>query len=360
MKRIFSLTVLMFLSGVIAFSGNPDRAGEAGAYELTINPWTRNAGFFGMNSSRTMGLEAERINVAGLAFTRKTEVLFSRAHWLQGSDIFINTAGIAQKIGKNEADVLGITFMALDFGEINRTTTSNPEGGLGTFKPQFFNMGLSYARAFSNRIFAGATVRIVSERIDNLAAFGFCVDMGIQYVTGKLDNARFGIALRNVGTPMKFSGDGMTFRGQAPQGDYQQSQSMRSEKFELPSLLNIGISYDIYADNLKNNKDLAHDHRVTVLFNFTSNSFGKDHVGGGLEYSWKDILMIRGGYRWEKGITNDLERTSAFTGYSGGFSAQFPLKKSKGAESPTIGLDYAYLATTPFSGTHFYGVRFNL
>jgi hypothetical protein len=258
---------------------------------------------------------------------------------------------------------MSFTFMAVDFGEIERTTTSNPEGGLGTFEPQFFNMGFSYARAFSNHINAGATMRVVSERIDDLKAFGFCVDLGIQYVTGKLDNARFGIALRNVGTPMKFGGDGLIFRGTAPEGDYQQSQSQRTEKYELPSLLNIGASYDIYADNLKNDKEKPHDHRVSVIFNFTSNSFGKDQVGGGLEYSWKEFFTVRGGYRWEKGITDDAARTSAYRGFSGGFSAQAPLKKKEKRENgtgPTLGIDYAYLATSPFKGTHHYGLRFNL
>lgn len=355
------MTIVITLCGSITRAGNPDRAGEAGAYELTINPWARSAGLFGMNSSRVMGLEAERVNIAGLAFARKTEIIFARTHWVQGTDIFINAAGVAQKFGKDKANVLGFSFMSIDLGEIDRTTTSNPDPGeLGTFKPQFFNMGISFARAFSNHINAGATVRIVSERIDDLKAFGFCVDLGIQYVTGKLDNARFGIALRNVGTPMKYTGDGLIFRGPAPLGDYQQSQSQRTEKFELPSLLNIGMSYDIYADNLKNDKEKPHDHRVSVIFNFTSNSFGKDQVGGGLEYSWKDYFMVRGGYRWEKGITDDVERTTWYRGYSGGFSAEVPLKKSKGSESPTLGIDYAYLFTSPFSGTHHYGLRFNL
>jgi len=342
-------------------AGNPDRAGEAGAYELTINPWARSAGLFAMNSSRVMGLEAERINVAGMAFTKKTEVIFARTHWVQGTDIFINTAGVAQKFGKNKADVLGFSFMALDLGEFYTTTTSNPDPGeLPSFKPQFLNMGVSYARAFSNHINAGATLRIITEHIADLKAFGFCVDLGIQYVTGKFDNARFGVALRNVGTPMKYTGDGLIFRGNAPEGGYQMSQSQRTEKYELPSMLNIGMSYDLYADNLRNEKDKPHHHRISAMFNFTSNSFGKDQVGGGVEYSWREYLTIRGGYRWEKGITNDAERTSWFLGYSAGFSAEMPLKKSKGFEGPSIGVDYAYLGTSPFSGTHHYGLRFNL
>ncbi|MDZ4845353.1 MAG: PorV/PorQ family protein [Chitinophagales bacterium] len=360
MKRTILLFALVTVVLKCAQAGNPDRAGEAGASELLINPWARSGGLFGMNSSRVMGLEAERVNIAGLAFMHnKTEAVFTRSHWLQGTDIFINAAGVGQKFGKDKENAMSFTFMSMNFGEIERTTTTNPEGGLGTFEPQFFNMGLGFARTFSKRIYAGMAVRIISERIDDLKAFGFCIDLGIQYVTGKLDNARFGVSLRNIGTPMKFSGDGLVFRGAAPGGDYQQSQSQRTEKFELPSQLNIGASYDIYVDNLKNDKEKKHDHRLSVIFNYASNSFGKDNVGGGLEYSWKEIFMLRGGYRWEKGINDDVERTSAHRGISAGFSAQVPLKKDK-ENSPSIGIDYAYLVSSPFRGTHQYGVRFIL
>ena len=360
-QKIVLCSFFTIFTCTVGLAGNPDRAGEAGAYELLINPWVRSGGLFGMNSARIMGLEAERHNVAGLAFTHRTEVVLARTHWYQGTDIFVNSLGIAQNLAKEDrnASVLSFSFMALDFGEIERTTTNNPEGGLGTYRPQFFNMGLGFSKEFSKRIYAGAVLRVVSERIEDVKAFGFCIDLGIQYVTGKLDNVHFGIALRNVGTPMKYGGDGLIFRGSAPQGDYQQSISQRTEKFELPSLLNLGIAYDLYADNLQNDPEAKHDHRISIMVNFTSNSFGKDHVGGGVEYAWKEYFMLRAAYRWQKGINDDLERTDLYKGFSAGFSAQVPLKKGK-ENGPSLGLDYAYLISSPFNGTHQYGLRFNL
>lgn len=340
----------------LAKAGNPDRAGEAGAYELLINPWARSSGLMGMNSSRIEGIEAMRLNVAGLAFAKKTEAIFSRTHWFQGSEVFVNAFGVAQKMGKSKADVIGLSFMALDFGDIEVTTASNPEGGLGTFKPQFFNIGVAYSRAFSNSIYAGAVVRVISERIQDLRAFGFAIDMGIQYVTGPLDNLRFGIALRNVGTPMKFSGDGLTFRGQAPEGTYLMSQNQRTEKYELPSLLNIGVSYDLFLDNIRNDKSKYSIHRLSIMANFTSNSFGKDHVGGGLEYSYREYFMVRAGYRWEDGITRAETRTSDIVGFGAGVSGQVPLKK----DGPSFGVDYSYQVTSFFKGIHTWGIRFNL
>ncbi len=338
-----------------SWAGNPDRSGEAGAYELLMNGWGRTSGVFGMNSANVGGLEAMQLNPAGLAFTKKTEILFARTHWLQGSEVFINAAGIAQKFGKDKGNVVGVTINALDFGEIERTTTSLPEGGIGTYKPGFLNIGVGYSRAFSNSIYAGVVFRLINERIDDASATGFCIDAGIQYVTGPRENIHFGIALRNVGTPMKFSGDGLNFRGSATEGDFAATQSQRTQRFELPSQLNLGAAYDWYIDKAKENPD----HRLTFMANFTSNSFGKDQFGGGLEYGWRNIVMVRGGYRYEDGITQFETRTSAFTGLAAGMSVQVPLTKKKN-EGATLGVDYSYRATSPFKGTHTYGVRINL
>ena len=60
------------------FAGNPQRAGQAGASELLINPWARTSGWGGANVSGIRGLEGIYTNVAGLAFTEKTELIFSQ------------------------------------------------------------------------------------------------------------------------------------------------------------------------------------------------------------------------------------------------------------------------------------------
>ena len=358
MNNLIRKAFVWVLCGIMvtpAFAGNPDRIGEAGAYELLMLGWARSAGVFGMNSSNVKGLEAMRINPAGLGFTRKTEVLFSRTHWLQGTDLYINAAGIAQKFGKDKANVFGININALSFGDIERTTTSNPNGGIGTFSPSFFNIGIGYSRAFSESIYAGAVFRLINERIDDLTATGFCLDAGLQYVTGPRDNLHFGIALRNVGTPMRFSGDGLSFRGSALEGDYNLTQNQRTENFELPSQLHIGAGYDWHIDNAKETPD----HVLSFMAQFTSNSFGKDQFGGGIEYSFRKMFMVRGGYRYEDGITQVATRTTAHTGFSAGFSLEVPFKKND-PNSPSIGIDYAYRTSQPFKGTHTYGIRLNL
>ncbi len=331
-----------------SFAGNPQRAGQAGASELLINPWARTSGWGGANIAGVRGLEGIFSNVAGLAFTEKTELIFSQTQWLKIGDdevADISSFGFSQKVG--ESGVLGFSVMSMSFGEIEITTVENPEVGEGFYSPSFMNIGLSYAKIFSNSIYGGVTVKMITEQISNVGANGVALDAGIQYVTGAEDNLKFGISLKNVGPRMSFTGDGLSFRGiVGDDDDYKMTVEQRSSELELPALLNIGLSYDVN----------VMQHRITGAGTFTSNSFQKDQYRLGGEYSYNEIFMIRLGYTYEDGIRTPSTRTTALRGPSAGFTVELPM----GDEGSTFGLDYSYRHTDPFQGSHTIGARINL
>lgn len=348
MRFTFTI-VLFFILGVSLQAGNPDRQGEAGAYELLMNPWARSAGFHSMSTSLVRGVEALRLNPAGLGRINKTEVLIGHARYLEGTDIKMNAFGISQKVGKSGA--FGLSIMSLDIGEIPITTTDQPEGTGASFSPNFFNLGLSYAHIFENKISVGITLRVVSESIADLSAFGIGIDAGVQYVTGPQDNFKFGISLRNVGSRMSFGGQGLSFPTENPDGtlSYDITVNQRSAEFELPSALNIGMSYDFNFTDIN---------RITLLGNFTSNSFARDQLGGGIEYSLNDMFMLRAAYKVEVGLSAEREaEKSVYSGLSAGVSLEVPLKRES---ANRFGIDYAYRATQPFSGTHNISIRIAL
>lgn len=285
-------------------------------------------------------------NVAGLAHVRKTELLFTHTRWLDGSGVDINSVGFGQKLG--EGGVLGLSATTFSFGELPVTTVEQPEGGLGTFRPTQSNIGLSFAKAFSNSIYGGLLVRVVSESIANVRTSGVCFDAGIQYVTGPTDNIHFGIALKNVGPAMQFSGDGLAVQGLLTASPNQLTLQQRAAGFELPSMMNIGAAYDFNISELN---------RVSVAGNFASNSFTRDQFSLGAEYAFKKMLHVRAGYLWEKNVTDEALRATVFTGPSAGLSVDLPFGEEK---KSALAFDYAYRATNPFSGVHCIGVRLSL
>lgn len=335
---------LLCLTG--AYAGNPDRAGSAGGTQLLINPFARSAGWSLANTATLRGVEGMFGNVAGLARVRKTEVCFSSSRWLEGSGVQVNAGGLGQKLG--ESGVLGISFMSISYGDINVTTVDAPAGGIGTFRPTSGNFALAYSKEFSNSIYGGIAVRVASESIANVRASGFCFDAGIHYVTGPSDNMHFGISLKNVGPAMRFNGDGLAVQGILSSGSDQLTIQQRSERFELPSFMNIGAAYDFNISEL---------HKVTVAANFVSNSFTRDQFVLGAEYAFKKMFHVRGGYLYEKDINDNELRQTVFTGPSGGLSIDFPFGPEK---KSVLALDYGYRATNPFSGVHQMGVRITI
>ncbi|HNQ82530.1 MAG TPA: PorV/PorQ family protein [Bacteroidales bacterium] len=339
------ITALFFATtGVQA--GNKDRSGQAGAPELLINPWTGSAGWGGVNTSNIRGVESMFANIAGLAFVNKLELGFSQTYWLKGSGIGISNFGLGVRAG--ETGAIGISVFSMRFGDLDVTTTEQPDGTGATYSPSLLNFALSYSKTFSNSIYAGLTIRIISESIPDASAQGICLDAGVMYVTGERDQAKFGIALRNLGPTMKFTGDGFSIKAFFQGNDNSISVIQRSESFELPTQLRIGASYDF---------QIAALHRLTLAGNFTSNSFSKDQFTLGLEYSLNEILMLRGAYTYEDGILEDVSdpsRTNAYKGLSLGASVEVPLSKKTDLK---LGIDYAYQSTDNFKGTQAFGIR---
>lgn len=351
MTRLYLFILLLLLAGSSQelLAGNPDRQGEAGAYELLMIPYARTAGLHAMNTSSIYGVEAMRLNVAGMGRINKTEVVLGHSLYLQGTGISMNALGLSQRVGKNGA--FGFSLMSVDFGEINVTTTDQPEGTGVTYSPNFFNLGFGYAHTFDNKISVGVLLRLVSESITDVSAFGFALDAGVQYVSGEEDNFKFGISLRNVGSRMTFSGEGLSVFTESPgSNEHEITLSQRAAGFDLPSMLNIGMSYDFRFLDIN---------RLTVLGNFTSNSYTTDQVGVGIEYSLKERFMVRGGYKYDlSNASLNPNQKAIYTGLSAGASIEVPLSREN--KDTKFGIDYAYRHTRLWSGTHNIGIRISI
>ena len=357
-KRILTGVILCILMvpSITANAGNDDRRGTAGAPYLLINPWVKSSGWSGVNTANGTGVDALFSNVAGLARTTGTEVSFGYTSWLQNSGVSNIAAGLAQSLG--DFGVLGLSVSSMNFGSIERTTVNSPEiGNNGTFRPSIMNVAVSYGKAFSTSIYAGATLKLLTESIDNVSSTAFAIDAGVQYVTGENYELKFGIALKNWGPSASFSGDGLSINTMPENAGHFMTTEQRSASYELPSSLNIGMSYDIlFAEN---------NHRITIAGNFASMAFGKDQYTLGLEYGFMKFFMLRAGYTYEEKLTTDIYDESGSTtlmnGLACGASVMAPLSKAKaGKNAMNLALDYSFRLTKIMGGIHSLGISFSL
>ena len=390
MKKIYRTLLICIMLGFFAtafnaMAGNRDRSGQSGAQHLLIDPWARSSGWSSCGVAETRGLESVFSNIAGLAFTKKTEVAYTRTQYLAGSQggISINAFGVAQGLfyknketgRKIDLGTVAISVFAMGFGDIEVTTYDQPYGNPGIYSPKLNYIGIHYAKSFNRFIHGGISFKIVNESISDLRANGIAIDVGVQYLSGPYENFKIGVTLQNLGMPMSYKGDGIASKAVQEGTSYVASFQQRQAAYELPALLTLGLSYDFLIFSEEYQKMSKEDrkaegltrsdaiHRITLAGSFTANAYSRDQFAFGVEYGFMQYLQVRAGYMVQsiqkRKSDNKLfvNEDSFYLGPSAGVSVGIPLTK-KGKQQLLI--DYAYRFTHYWKGNHYIGLKFCL
>jgi len=396
MKKIYrTLLIICIMLGFCAttltvMAGNKDRSGQSGAQHLLIDPWARSAGWSSCGVAETRGLESVFSNIAGLAFTKRTEVSFSHTQYLAGSagGISINAFGVAQGLfaknketgRKTDLGTVAISVFAMGFGDIQVTTVDIPEHGVAIFSPKLNYIGIHYAKSFNRFIHGGVSFKIVNESISDLRANGIAIDIGVQYLSGAYDNFKIGVTLQNLGVATRFKGDGISSKGILEGANYLSMFERRQAEYELPALLTIGLSYDFlifdeeYQSMTKEDRKaegltrLDAVHRVTLAGSFTANAYSRDQFSLGVEYGFKQYLQIRAGYMLQSFTKRTIDgknkiyanAESLYLGPSAGVTVGIPLTKKGKGNNQQLLIDYAYRFSHLWKGNHYIGLKFCL
>jgi len=268
-----------------AHAGSDGRKGTAGATELQIPVGPRSTALGGAVASDVSGIEAMFWNPAGLAATPGTEALFSHSQYF--ADMKLNYAGVATQAGG--FGVVGLSAKVLSIGDIIVTTEQAPDGTGEILTPTFSVLGLSWGKAFTDRVNFGATVNYVSEELASNKANGVAFDFGVQLATD-WHGFKLGMAMKNIGTSMEYSGPGFEILSRDPAADPNAGNrglSFSSASFEMPSYFTLSSSYDVAKTS---------DFRLVVLGAFQSNNFSGDNIRGGLEWTIGNWGALRGSY----------------------------------------------------------------
>jgi len=337
-KNIF-LIILLFTFVSSIYAGPKNKYGLSAARELLIPVGSISTALGGSNLANVSGVDALHWNPSGLAtLNGKTgEVLFSNQIYI--ADIDVNYFAGAYKIPN--IGTIALSIKSLSFGDIPVTSVNNPDGTGETYSPTYLTSGLTFARAMTDRISFGATAKLIYNKIARETASGFAFDFGLNYnVTGS--GLKFGVALKNLGAAMKFSGPDLEQFFQppgTPSGTQNEPRSIDLADFELPTALSLGLSYDFRLDK-KNN--------LMVHGTFQNNSFSTDDYNLGLEYNFNKLVYLRGGYQF----SNDNMDDRVFTGPSFGAGLKY-----NASNTFNVGFDYAYRVSERFDSNQFFTIN---
>lgn len=266
-----------------------DRLGTAAAMELLIPVGARDLAMGGASVATSAGVDAVYWNPGGLGrMSRSAEGLFSSMAYI--ADIRVNYGAVGLTFGN--FGTVALSVKALDYGSIPLTTVDDPEGIAGrTFSPTFIAAGLSYARAFTDAITAGGTVKIISQNFHRVTGSGIAVDIGVQYhAVAGLTGLNLGVVLKNFGPQMNYDGPGL-LRLADPEEGRRPAQFFKSQaaSWELPSSIEMGLAYEYI---------LTEELSFNVNGTFANNNLTLDgyRFGGEAVYKYGNLTFAgRGG-----------------------------------------------------------------
>ena len=285
LQRFLTVVLLAGLVATIAFAGNPKRVGTAGAQELVIPVGSRGMGLGGADIAGTSGTEALFWNPAGLARgTNGVEAMFSQMSYI--ADIGVSYGAL--NVNAGDLGYIGFGIKSLNIGDISNTTEDFPDGTGQHFSPTFVVAGFSYARMLNDHVAIGVLMNMISEKIMSTSSTGFALNAGVQYVGIGVPELKLGIVVKNIGPNMSYDGSNLYVTAQAQDGlRAAQYYKVEVASFELPTTMEIGLSYD---------KKIGEMNSVVLAANFENNNYLEDEYKFGAEYGYNNTVFLRGGY----------------------------------------------------------------
>ena len=321
MQKINYIVIIMLITAYISMAGEISKMGTTAAQFLKIGVGAR-ASAMG-ESYVAVANDASAIfwNPAGMAQMKKSEVLFVRTNWI--ADITYDFATLAipiQGIGS-----FGLFYQGLTMGEMKVRTEYQPEGTGELFNASSFALGASFAKQITSRFSFGITGKFIKESIWHESASTFAVDVGINYNTA-LKGLRLGMTVSNYGGKMRMDGkDLLRFIDVDPNLDGNNENiisALKTEEYDIPIIFRVGLAYNAFDTDF---------HRLTISLDGVSPNDYKEHLNAGLEYAFRNMVFLRGGY---KGIgINNSE-----VGFSAGAGLKYIMSGGWG-----LSVDYAYV-----------------
>ncbi len=230
-------------------------------------------------------------NPAGLMQFEQIGAHFSHSEWLV--DLNHEFFGGVYRFGNN---ALGLGITALHTPAMEKTTEFQPAGSGEYFKYGDLAIGLTYARKLTDQFSFGLTFRYVEETLAELKMRGLMFDLGTYYWTG-LYNSRFAVTISNFGPQVRPSGS-VNLTGGRTLSEFQ--------SFPPPTIFRFGIAVDPIDDKTS---------KLTTSLQLNHPNDNAENINIGAEYSYKDFLFLRGGYKFNVDSEN----------YSAGIGVKVPV-----------------------------------
>jgi hypothetical protein len=283
------LAAVLALCGLMVASAAraQTKTGTAMGQFLLIEPSARIAGMGNAGVALPTGLDAVYFNPAAIAEADRYGISVSHSEWL--ADIHYDYVAAAIPAGKWGSAYAAIT--ALNSGEIDVRTVSQPLGTGEKYSVSDIAIGLGYGRQLTDRFSAGGQITFVQETIWNTSASTFTIDVGTHYQVSD-DGLHIGASLSHLGTQTGFNGRDLRITYDNVPGQNGDNGALPGEiftgDFPVPILFRFGVGMPFR---------LSQQTKLDVEVDAFHPSDNSESVSFGSEATFGNRLALRAGYQ---------------------------------------------------------------
>ena len=184
------------------------RVGTTAAPFLTLGVGAKGAALGNANTVNVSGAEAMFWNPSGIALLNEAGT--SNSAFMSVNQYFVDVniyaAGMVLPIGKEQRSNFGLALNYVDYGRMDVRTVERQEGTGATFGAHDLSIGLSYAQSLTDNFYFGGTAKLIQQKIYDMNAQTFAVDLGFVLKTEYLNGLKLGASISNFGGKMQMDG----------------------------------------------------------------------------------------------------------------------------------------------------------
>lgn len=334
------------------------QVGTRGANFLHIGPSARARALGDAGTSLTRGATVLFYNPGAAALADGFQLAVSYTDLYGGSGIYDAFLGAILPVG--DAGAVGAYAIWFGSGDMIATTEVSPDGGDPirgyTVAWNSTAVGLTYSHRITDRLSLGGSLKYVQEGIDFATVSFWGGDLGAVFDTG-LFGTRLAASILNLGGESRFEGpliQGEIDNNDRPYNDKILGSDMNfrlvTDKMEMPTTFRFGIWLPLLGRPESVFGLPSPNHRLDFVTD-ALDAFDTDiEARFGLEYSFRQIIFLRGGKKWMNEADAGWDWND---GLSGGIGVSVPIGDAGGG----IDFDYAYTNMGILDGVHQFGLN---
>ncbi len=325
----FTVAAMALLAFAPPARGQSKTGTAIGEFTL-IEPSARIAAMGNAGVALNDGLQCVYYNPAALGRMQGIGVQFTHSEWIAD----IGYEYVAASIPLRYWGCFFGSVTALNSGEIDVRTVDAPLGTGERYDVSDVALALGFGHAFSDRFSAGLQLNYLSETIWHSSLHAWTLNVGTLYRLTE-DGLQLGASISNFGTDGQFSGRDLAIQYDEDPDEHGDNGALpgyqSTDEFPVPVLFRLGLAWP---------RSLGRDAgTIVAVADAAHSSSNTESLSGGLEWRWRGLFAVRGGYQ-------DLGQEDA----EGGLTLGAGLRGALGAQ--TFEFDYAWADQGRLEETH--------